>query len=849
MAQPIWSTAAALGSFPSLTYFEVQLLAVPVLPGTSVTYALISGSLPTGVSMTPSGLIHGTPTLVTQATSDSFTVRVTDNLGNLRDRTFTMTIFGSAIPMITTPAGPLLSQNDSIWTEIQITYSNPDPTNPVVIELKEGLLPPGLEISERGLIRGYPLPPVDSVSLPTVTTTATATISNTITCFSTNAFFEGRPVVFTGTVFGGIIEGATYYIKNIISPTSFTISITQFGPIFSLTDDTGLLLVTLPNTSVGEPTVRTYTFTLRLSSPLGGNFVDYRIDIINQHTPVPRGPGKAANTRVPTILNTRPLSLDISGPYYGYYILPPIPPTEYARIGTIDSGNYFSYKVLGYDFDGNGLTYSYSGLPTGLVGDPVTGWITGTMTLALPGLNEYSFKVNVAKTDYPSIYSDYFNFSFNLSNQVTGIVTWITNGDLGTLFNGAICNLKVDAASDIPLEYRISSGALPPNLSLASDGEILGRVPDQPTSSLLVNGDSTSFTFTVEAFSSDYPMVSSFRTFSLTILQQFDQPTDIIFCKATPGIQDRLILGSLLSNTSLIPDEYLYRPNDAYFGKASSVVYAHMYGVYAADLAAYLQAVMLNHYWRSIILGEITTAVARNAAGEVIYEVVYSYVIDNLKADELSETQSTFDDEDPPWVVWNTPINLNKGPWYTSITDIFTSYELVLDQQFYTSLTPGFVRTVYPNSLLNMRNNVVMTIGQEFNSDLLPLWMTSQQSNGGTLGYTQAWVICYTKPGFAETVKNNIQTLWPHTLNEINFEIDRFTVDKSETYNYVNTTQYDILTENDEILTTESDAPLGTEYPGAWLSLPSAVPTPNPLDSEDFYVLFPRQTIIPTILE
>ena len=848
MAQPIWSTTAALGSFPSLTYFEVQLIAVPVLPGTSVTYAVISGSFPNGISLTHAGLLYGTPTLVTAATTISFTVRATDNLGSLRDRTFTMTILGNAIPSITTPAGTLLAQLDSIWTQIQIEYSNPDPSNPVVIELKEGLLPVGLEINQSGLISGYPSPPIDSVSLPLVTTTATATsATNAITCFSTNAFFEGRPVTFTITAFGSIVEGATYYVKNIISPTSFTISTTQFGPTFTLTDATGLMNVTLPPTSVGEPTVRTYTFTLRLTSPLGGNFVEYRIDVINQRTPAPRGPGKAANTRVPTILNTRPLSFDISGPYYGYYILPPVPPTQYARIGTIDSGNYFSYKVLGYDFDGNELTYSYSGLPTGLTGDPLTGWITGMMTLALPGLSQYTFKVGVAKTDYPAVYSDYFNFSFDLSYDISGIITWITDENLGTLFNGAISNLKVEASSDIPLQYRLSSGSLPPNLSLASDGEILGRVPDQPTAELLVSGDSTEFMFTIEAFSPNYPLVTLTKTFSMTILQQYDQPTDIIYCKAAPSIHDRLILNSLLSNTSLIPDEYLYRADDIYFGKASSVTYAHMYGVYAADLEAYLRAVMINHYWRNIILGEIKTAVARNAAGEIIYEVVYSEVIDNIENHELSATTTGDNDDDPPYVIWNTPVNLNLGPWYTSITDIFASYELVLGQEYYTSLTPGFVRTLYPNSLLNMRNRVASIVGQEFNSNLLPMWMTSQQANGGTLGYTQAWVICYTKPGFAGEIKNNIQTLWPHTLNEINFEIDRFTVDKSETYDYVTTLE--LMTEDDDVYVTEDETPYSSEFPPGWSSLPSAVPTPNPLDSEDFYVLFPRQTIIPTILE
>jgi hypothetical protein len=100
--------------------------------------------------------------------------------------------------------------------------------------------------------------------------------------------------------------------------------------------------------------------------------------------------------------------------------------------------------------------------------------------------------------------------------------------------------------------------------------------------------------------------------------------------------------------------------------------------------------------------------------------------------------------------------------------------------------------------------------------------MTSQQANGSTLGYTQAWVICYTKPSLANAIKTNIEANWPYKLNQINFQIDRFSVNKSATYDYDNNLN-----------------------PAAWTGLPSASPTPDPLDSKDFYVLFPRQTILP----
>jgi hypothetical protein len=147
MAQPIWNTpAGSIGTYPATISMLFQLSASAVLPATSVTYVLLSGTLPTGLSISTSGLISGTPTLVTSDVTNTFTIRATDNLSNLRDRTFSITVSGSAIPRFTTPAGNILNTLDSLWIELPIEYSNPDSTNQVVIELQEGILPPGLEI-------------------------------------------------------------------------------------------------------------------------------------------------------------------------------------------------------------------------------------------------------------------------------------------------------------------------------------------------------------------------------------------------------------------------------------------------------------------------------------------------------------------------------------------------------------------------------------------------------------------------------------------------------------------------------------------------------------------------------
>lgn len=821
MAQPIWNTTAgSLGTFPAGIAMLSQLSASAVAPATTITYILLSGTLPPGISIsTNTGLISGTPTLVTSDTTSTFTIRATDNLSNIRDRTFSMKISGVAIPEFTTPEGSILNTLDSVWIELPIEYSNPDSTNAVIVELQEGTLPPGLEINDEGLIRGYANPPMVNLTLNEIQTNATLTTvtSNLITCTSTSNFTIGRPVVFTDTAFGDIVENTTYYVKTVNSATTFTISATQNGPVFALTDATGSMTVTLPAISVGQPTIRTYSFILRLVSALGGDTASYTITVVNQNTPISQGgPGYTPNSRIPTILNTRPLTYNITDadPYYGYYILPPVAPTVNASIGTLKSGEYFAFKIIGNDFDGNPLQYEYINLPTDLTGDTVTGWITGTPTLSSTGLSTYNFAVNTYKSGKPSIKTPNFNFTYNVSNQINGDIVWLTPNDLGTIFNGTVSTLSVNAISDTELSYRIVDGALPPNLLILDNGEITGRVSDQPTTELLPQDAETIFTFTVQAYSKLYTVVQSVKTFTVTVLQEYTQPTDTLYIKAAPSVNDRNIINSLLENTVLIPDSVLYRPNDIYFGKATSVIYEHAYGIYASDIDEYLAAVTRNHYWRNITLGEIKTAVAKNSAGDIIYEVVYSEVIDNLVNPQGISINSS--------IYWPRPIDLGLGPWYTSITDIYTSYETVLGQEYYTSLTPGYARTLYPNSLYNMRNRVAQVVGQEYDSRLLPLWMTSEQRNGGTLGYTQAWVICYTKPGFAETIKINIDDNWQYTLNQINFKIDRFSVDKSETYNY--------------------DKKLN---PPAWTGLPSATPVPDPLDSKDFYVLFPRQTILP----
>jgi hypothetical protein len=85
-------------------------------------------------------------------------------------------------------------------------------------------------------INDYPLVP------PVANVTASASSGNLFTCDTVDLLYIGKPIQFTGTVFGGVAINTTYYVLTIPTATTFTISATSGGPTFTLTDATGSMV-------------------------------------------------------------------------------------------------------------------------------------------------------------------------------------------------------------------------------------------------------------------------------------------------------------------------------------------------------------------------------------------------------------------------------------------------------------------------------------------------------------------------------------------------------------------------------------------------------------------------------
>ena len=782
MAQPVWITpAGSLGTIPEGIFFQLPLLAFDpgdnftadstvgsvvltnvnnftgiqvgrgiegngITPGTKVAsfntsaktvtltasatltatasaltvssvlyYEVIAGTLPPGIQCEPTGLIigipravvsvQGVPLPVNEDITFKFAARVyTEKIVNgvevpdrIADRTFTLTITGQDTPEWITPPGPIGAYYDGAQiTPFQVEYEDSDPGDDVVVSLKAGRLPQGLTVSRTGVISGFITP------LSTVEATA-----------------------------GFSRDGQGY---------------DQFPFDF-------------PTKSVNA----NYEFVLELSDGKSSNLRTFSIFVYSKDS-------MTADSTEITADNTF-ITADVSSNRVPF-ITSPAPGT----IGPVRNDNWFAVQFIGLDLDGEPIEYELgfdAGDSTTLPGlelDPNTGWLYGYIPNL--GLTEktYDFYVRVYKKNDPSSISNPYYYTLAIVGPVDSDVQWLTDSDLGTINNGATSTLYVSAVTvaGTPLQYQLDSGSdssLPQGLQLLPSGDIAGRVSfdtfaldlgtttfDVTFNDLGITGEDTettfdmSHTFTVNAFSVN-GLVSVFKTFTITVDRVYNEPYENLYIQAMPPQSDREFVDSLLQNQDIFIPDLLYRPDDPNFGLATSIVYNHAFGLTASTIDEYYSSLYENHYWKNLTLGEIRVAQATDARGNVIYEVVYSTVIDNLlNAQGQSVSKQV-----------TLPYPINEGD----------STE---------------VDVVYPNSLINMRDQVIDTVGTV--ATILPQWMISKQADGRVLGFTPAWVVAYVKPGRGEQIAYYIRTKFGERLNLIDFKVDRYELDRLLTKNW-----------------------------------------------------------------
>ena len=165
MATPVWTTTAGkLATFAEDSTYSLQLEA-NTSDSTAITYSVIAGSLPPGMSLTSTGLLTGTPAEVAKRTLYTFVVRAAAG-STITDRTFSLDIEGQDNPVFTTASGQLqladstrvglywVLDGERVDFQFHATDGDKAVGRNIRFEIQEGILPPGLTLSEDGQLTG-----------------------------------------------------------------------------------------------------------------------------------------------------------------------------------------------------------------------------------------------------------------------------------------------------------------------------------------------------------------------------------------------------------------------------------------------------------------------------------------------------------------------------------------------------------------------------------------------------------------------------------------------------------------------------------------------------------------------
>jgi hypothetical protein len=496
---------------------------------------------PAGLTLSSAGVLSGTPTATG---TTNFTVRLTDAVGAVVNKSFALTI--NSAPSITTASLP----NGTSGVAYSQTLAGSGGTTPYTWTVSAGALPAGLTLSSSGVLSGTPTTGATSNFTIKLTDSAagSATQSYSVT-------ISGGVSITTASLPAGDVSAAysqTFAASGGTSPYTWTIS--------SGTLPAGL---TLSSTGVlsGTPTTAgASTFTILVTDNIGGTAShNFTLTInavlaITTTSPLPAGDVSSVYSQTFTVSGgTSPFTWSVSaGPLPAGLTLnsagvlsgtPTTAGTSNFTVKVADAAGGTTTKAFALTINATlaitttsplksgdvGTAYSISFAATGGT-SPITwsvsaGTLPAGLTLNAAGVlsgtpttaGTSNFTVKVADAIGASA-TKAFALTINAAPSIT--TTSLPNGVVGT---GYSQTLAVSSGTS-PFAWSISSGALPAGLTLSSAGVLSGT----PTTAGVSN-------FTVKV--SDAVGVASTQVLSLTISNVATPPviTSVLTATGTVG--------------------------------------------------------------------------------------------------------------------------------------------------------------------------------------------------------------------------------------------------------------------------------------------------------------------------
>lgn len=856
MALNVWTKLSgySFGTFQERLTFNQQL---PVDTSvTGVTFKVISGKLPPGLRL-DGNTITGSPFEVSRETVFTFCIRASKN-NQISDRTFSITIQGADSPEFITPAGFLnigdpgeLFVLDSTYIDYQIEALDTDTSAgqklSYFIAKDDGQLPPGLILTEDGRIVGFIQPalsirPEDGNG--TFDNSTYDAVAYDFAFLPTNGYDS---YIYDSVFFDFALPSTkprklnrTYEFKiTVTDGDSFTkrpFKIFVVGEDYFRADNTtwqtGNAIFNADVTYMRAPTwvtpsylglyrANNYVTLLLDTNPLEN--VLYNLETVNADC--------IATTRrisqPDNILGSNFLTITLATtkPTVGHFLTFQGLVQDETQINRVDNvvdlGNNEYRLTLFYPLQAvipDNIKFvigTMSVLPPGMQFDANNAEVYGLVPYQPAVTKSYRFTVTATRvSDKGERASTPKIFTVDLLGEVDSVLSWDTPENLGTINANFVSTLSVKATSTVPnatLLYRITSGSLPPGLSLDLDGEIVGKVNQYGSSALGIPGLTTfdfqtgvttfdggqtsvdrDYQFTVEARDPfGYSAIS--RTFKISI----DTPNQLVYSniQVKPFLKDdqRALWKEFIENTSIFSPENIYRPNDPNFGiqrNLSMLIYA---GIETKEAAAYVSAMGLNHKKKRFHFGDVKKAIAYLPGTKTsIYEVIYVEMLDPLepngkrlpgKLEKLGKQPNEI------------TADISNSFWSRSISDLSVDAPnsvrpdniITVDSRGYEVSNPH-ITEYFPSSISNWRDRLRKwqdgTESFETERNYLPLWMRSiQPGTKQEIDFKLAIPLCYCKVGKADEILLNIKNYIKTTgfkFNQLDYTADRYIIDSVE---------------------------------------------------------------------
>jgi len=590
-------------------------VALPVDQGATVQ--LLGGEIPKGMRLSGT-LIIGTPFEVPRNISYRFVLRGTLN-GVVQDRTFTIEVQGADEPVWVTPEDLLdIGTNrtyfilDSSPVDYQLQVIDRDTSSgqrlTYFIGQDGGELPPGITLTKGGKLVGV----VDPV------------------------------LALDKQAKSGI------YDENNFDRYPYDFSIKSAQGFDSFYYDVSIYDYATP-TQVPKKLNRYYQFTVSVTDGDTTSSRTFRIYVVgddflradNTIMQVGSGVFSADNTpiRTPIWLTPADLGFRRANNYISLF-LDIIDPNSLVGFTT--------YELLPTNDDG-----SPSVLPIGTSLDQTSGEVAGKVPFQPQVTKEYTFTVNAIRVTGNSSEraETKKTFKVTLLGEVNSNINWITESDLGDINSNYISTLYVKAKTNVPnanMLYSLVDGRLPPGLTLAYDGEIIGKINSFGNSNdlgltvfdsanFVLDGNTTlidrDYEFTVKA-QDHFGYSAITKSFKLTVSDPDDKLYSNIYFKPLLKPDQRVVFNNFVTDAALIPIEKVYRPNDPNFGLTKDIKILVYSGIETKLAEQYVAASALNSKRKNYKIGDLKTAVAKlPGTDEVVYEVVYLDIIDPYEKD------------------------------------------------------------------------------------------------------------------------------------------------------------------------------------------------------------------------